>query len=547
MAASSEQPTRAGLANRTLPIALAALAGLLLSLPFLLPQAFVAGWVALVPLLMALENRSLKGAWLLGLVAGLTAWASGTYWMADFFSLFKGYSAPWHTAAAAVYWLYAAQAFALAALALQWLRRVTGLSDLLLVPIVFVGVLNLFPVLFPLRPGEGQSLFLPAIQGVDLGGVRTLDLLMALAATLIHEQLRVAGHRSRLSLRLAAAGLLVAWFGYGIAALHDWRETTATLPPLTVGVVQPNDPPTRGIPPLPSGYSRLAPPELEATRDLAGAGAELVVWPEARYKGYHRNPGVRHRYHQAARELGITLAFQDAETADQGGGTHHYNTASVLGPDGAPAGHYRKMGRVPFGEYLPWADTLPWLAPAAEAYFGDFMETLTAGDRPDAIEVAGRRVIPRICYETVFPELVARGVDGAGGVLVVHSMNNWFGETAQPSMHLRTSILRAVENRVPMVHAINNGPSALVGPDGGIIKATTPFATDTLLADLPDPQDTGATLFNRYPRAVPMALNTGLGVLVAYAAACAWRRRAGQRDRGRTKTSMRDGVTGGPN
>lgn len=513
----SIQPTNSPLSGRVLPAALAALAGVLLSLPFLAPQAFITGWVALVPLLMALENRSLAGAWLLGLVTGLTAWAAGGYWMADFFHLFKGYPAPWHTAAAAVYWLYAAQGFALAALALQWLRRRTALPDLLLVPVVFVGTLNLFPLLFPLRPGEAQTLFLPAIQGVDLGGVLALDLLMALTATLIHGQFRDPGRRSRRVVRLTALGLLLAWFGYGVTALHDWRATTATWPTLQVGIVQPNDPPSQGVPPLPSGYSRLAPPELEATRKLAAAGAELIVWPEARYKGYHSNPGVRHRYHHAVRELGITLAFQDAETVDHDAGTRHYNTATLLPPDGSPAGHYRKMRRVPFGEYLPLADTLPWLRPVAEAYFGDFMEMLAAGDQPGAITAGDRRFIPRICYETVFPRLIARGVDGDSGILVVHSMNNWFGETHQPSMHLRSSILRAVENRIPMVHAINNGPSALVAPDGGVIAATTPFEKETLLAGLPDPQGTGATLYNRFPQAVPIALNSALGLLVIYA------------------------------
>ncbi len=548
MASNPDQPVRTAPTGRIPPVGLAVLAGLLVSLPFLVPQAFIAGWIALVPLLMALQDRSLGGAWLLGLVAGFTAWAAGSYWMADFFSLFKGYPAPWHVAAAAAYWLYAAQGFALAALALQWLRRRTALPDLLLVPVVFVGTLNLFPALVPLRPGEGQSLFLPAIQGVDLGGVLALDLLMALTATLIHDQSRAAPHRSRLAIRFTACALLIAWFGYGVVALHDWHETTAGWNTLHVGIVQPNDPPTRGVPPLPPGYSRLSPPELDATRELAAAGAELVVWPEARYKGYHRNPGIRHRYHQTTRELGITLAFQDAEAVDRNGHTHNYNTATVLHPDDTPAGHYRKMGRAPFGEYLPLADTLPWLAPVAEAYFGDFTEALTAGDRPDAIKAGGRRLIPRICYETVFPELIARGVDGESGILVVHSMNNWFGETRQPSMHLRASILRAVENRVPMVHAINNGPSALVAPDGGVIAKTTPFATETLLAGLPEPQDTGATLYNRFPHAVPSVLNTGLGLLLAYAGlGWLWRSRARQPASGRTKTSMREGVTGGPN
>lgn len=528
MAAHSIQPIDSRIAPSG-PIrstALAALAGLLVALPFLVPELFVAGWIALVPLLIALENRSLPSAWGLGLVAGLTTWAVGSYWMADFFHLFKGYPPPSHIVAAAVYWVYAAHAFAMAALVLQWLRRATAAPDIILVPVVIVGTLNLFPLLFPLRPAEGQTLFLPAIQGVDLGGVLALDLLMALAATLLYEQCRAGRRRSHRAVRIAAVGLLLAWFSYGVITLHDWRAAMAEWATTRVGVVQPNDPPSQGVPPLPSGYSRLSPPELDATRELAESGADLVVWPEARYKGYHRNPGVRHRYHQAVREMDIILAFQDAETVDQGDGVRHYNTGTVLDADGSPAGHYRKMRRVPFGEYLPLADTLPWLGPMAEAYFGEFMEALSAGAEPAAIEAGNYRLVQRICYETAFPKEVARGIDGETAILVVHSMNNWFGETHQPSMHLRSSILRAVENRIPMVHAINNGPSGMVSSDGSIIAITEPFRQDTLIADLPVSPQSDTTVYNRFPYTVPAALNGALGLLIILAVApMAWRRR----------------------
>ena len=68
---------------------------------------------------------------------------------------------------------------------------------------------------------------------------------------------------------------------------------TRNLATVTVGIVQPNEAPSLARPAIFPGYSLAYPPEMAMTERLAQAGAELVVWPETRYKGYFDQPHVQ--------------------------------------------------------------------------------------------------------------------------------------------------------------------------------------------------------------------------------------------------------------
>ncbi len=506
------------------PAALAALSGLLLYAPFVEPRLFITAWVALVPLLFALRGRTLWQAWLLGTLCGVTAWALVSAWMADFFTIFRGYQAPWNVLAAALYWLYAAQVFALMAVAFQWLRRHTPVSTVVLLPVVFVAVYSLFPLMFHARLAESQSAFLVAIQGVDLIGAHGMDFIIVLVNALLYRLL--AGGLSMPERRyvMPAAGIVVGvWFTYGALAAAWWSDEIDDWPTQRIGIVQPDDRATINIPPPPRGYSRTHPPEMEMSRALGRDGADLVVWPESRFKGYFRQSGVRSAYARQVAAMGVPLLFHDLERETSEGGDRDYNTAAVLDADGELAGVYRKIKRVAFGEYVPVLSQIGPVRRVVAHYFGDFLREITPGTELSSVAVGDMVLVPRICYESAFPVFIARGfgADGAGRILVFQSMNNWFGETRQPFIHMRQSLLRAVENRVPMVHAINNGPSVVARPDGRIVMRTEAFVRGTFSADMPYSTSVGGSFFSRYPwLALSMIYLAFVGLALD-----AWRRR----------------------
>jgi apolipoprotein N-acyltransferase len=241
---------------------------------------------------------------------------------------------------------------------------------------------------------------------------------------------------------------------------------------------------------------------MEMTQRLAQRGAEIVVWPEARFKGYFDQPSVREAYRYGVAGHGAAGLFHGLERHVEDGRAAQYNTAALLDPSGDLLGSYRKIKRFAFGEYAPLISEIPILRQWVVRYFGEFLQEITPGDRHRVFDVAGMRIVPKICYESAFPVFLADSVagDAQGKVIVLLSQDGWFGESRQPSQHLWQSAVRAVENRVPVVHVINNGPSGIILPNGRYAFRTTPFVRSEAVADMPYSLTSGGSFFSRHPR-----------------------------------------------
>ncbi len=151
----------------------------------------------------------------------------------------------------------------------------------------------------------------------------------------------------------------------------------------------------------------------------------------------------------------------------------NFNSAAFVHPSTGYAGRYDKMHRVPFGEYVPLKDELPFLASFTPYGFGFGIEE---GDRPWAFEYGEWRIAPVICFESTVPGLVRRVVretekDGRPvDLLVTLSNDGWFHGSAGLDQHLVTSAFRCVETRTPMACAVNTGISAFIDGDGAIVE-----------------------------------------------------------------------------
>ncbi len=500
-------------------ILLAALSGALLCLPWVDGGLYWAGWFGWLPLLCALQGASLPRAALLGWLTGTLFYLGTAYWMIDFAVHLKGLSWPLSTLLAALFWVYCGAAIGVGCLLYRWLSLRLPQFALISFPLALVGSCALFPGLFDIRFSETQTAFLVAIQAVDLVGAQGMDVLMLLVNGLLFQLL--IGRRGRIASLLALAGavLVLGWFSYGWVALAHWDAQVARGSTVRVGLVQPNDAPTRRIPTPPAGYSRQYPEEMEATRRLAAAGARWVAWPEARYKGYFDHQSVRQAYADQLLAMNVDLFFHDVETRNRHAEPISYNTVGWLRRDGDLGGQYRKMLRVPFGEYLPAFWQLPGLNALTHAVLGDYLRPLGAGQTHEQFNVDGMRVVPKICYETAFPEFIAEaiGTDAGGKVLLFVSQDNWFGETSQPFQHRAISIMRAVENRVPMLHLINNGPSVAAAPSGRALAGTPAFSRAELLVDLPFSAEVGGSFYSRHAGAVGAGWLALLAALVLVA------------------------------
>lgn len=506
--------------------ALAILSGLLIGLPYLHPTLFAAAWVAFVPLLFAIERSGVRQTYLLGMVAGITAWLAITYWMATFITKLKGYELPWNAVVAVVFWIYAGQGFAIVALSFQWLRRKRVLHEAALLPSLVVAVLTLYPTLFYGGLAGTQSRFLAGLQGLAFTGPSGLDFAIAMSSVLIYRVLRGAPERGdRIALSLGAAALAL-WLAYGVFSVQAWDRAASDWSTKRLGIVQPNDEVSIDIPPPEPGYSRSEPRDMEASRRLVRDGAELVIWPEVRFKGYFYHDHVREAYRRQVAEMETPLLFHDLERERPGDETLYYNTVALLDERGELVGKYRKIKRVMFGEYAPAIAELPVVRPVVRYFFGDFVGAIRPGDDHVTVRAAGMELVPKVCYESAFPRFIAAAFedDPRGKVLVVHTQDGWFGRTRMPFQHLETSVLRAVENRVPLVHAINNGPIGVFLPNGRAVFRSTPFVEDEYIVELPYSPQSGGSFYSRHAGWFSWTVFGVLGGTLLRLLAVRWRR-----------------------
>jgi apolipoprotein N-acyltransferase len=174
-------------------------------------------------------------------------------------------------------------------------------------------------------------------------------------------------------------------------------------------------------------------------------------------------------------------------------GTRYYNSVVAIDDSGEIVDAVDKVHLVPFGEYLPFADWLGRLG--LEQLVAGPMGFAAGGKRHSIALPGGIRALPFICYEIIFPDLVA--VDLASTDIIVNVTNDaWFGDTPGPYQHFRQAQVRAVETGLPLVRAANTGISGVIDQWGrvvdalavdtrGVIDVTVPFRSPGTITRLP--------------------------------------------------------------
>lgn len=146
---------------------------------------------------------------------------------------------------------------------------------------------------------------------------------------------------------------------------------------------------------------------------------------------------------------------------------------------------YAKVHLVPFSEYVPFGESWPGLHRLLRSFVPEVMSQLEPGPgfRTFRLERGGRSwgVASPICYEGTFDRVCRKMIvqDGKKVADLMANLSNdgWFvwkwldgrGSNEQ-SQHLLQYCFRAVENRVPVVRAVNTGISASIDSNGRILS-----------------------------------------------------------------------------
>lgn len=515
-AASRSLATPSSGAPRTalLPLCLGASSGVLLWISFYAPPL---AWIALVPfsLLVGLEGRR-RWIYLGGWLCGLTHFLPGVEWirhaddMAWIAALTLGVYLSLFAPAALLFarvlhrWWRAPLLFALpiAWIAAEYLRMhlLTGFGWLML----------------------AHSLYRTPwlLQVADLGGVYAVSFVVAMMSAAIGEILTLPLFRTTagefrfnpsLGWRLTVASAVLAATGaYGTYRTREARFT----PGPRLALVQTNLPQRLKM----SDSAATLKHVLAATRPASSMDVDLVIWPETSYPYYFGEiaPGlepldldrlrIERRAHlfstpppSPTEEMGkkiqqaITVASQEVrEITNQldrplligtvrnvfrDGVSRAYNGAVLYIPTQGPVAHYDKYHLVPFGEYLPLEDSLPFLR-ALTPYDANYDFGLDRSLEFRPIHYEGLNFATLICFEDTLPHIarifVARATPERPIDFFVNQSNDgWYIGSVEADYHLAASVFRCVENRRPMARVCNIGRTCVIDGNGRLVSELT--------------------------------------------------------------------------
>lgn len=138
-----------------------------------------------------------------------------------------------------------------------------------------------------------------------------------------------------------------------------------------------------------------------------------------------------------------------------------------------------KTRLVIFGEYVPFRDSLSFLS-VFQIPDGD----LIAAESTKVLQVESMKVGPIVCFEILFEEVARAQAEMGAEVFSVVSNDDWYQNTSAIDMLMSAAVLRAVENQIPLVKSASIGPSFIIDQKGNIVAQTVPGEVSVAVSDV---------------------------------------------------------------
>jgi apolipoprotein N-acyltransferase len=493
------------------------------------------GWVALVPLMLLLRAReTARFLFLCGLLAGVAFFVPALWWMHAADGLRDSFlSIGPMTAAAYALALYCALYVPVALSLLRRLDRSVPLPLFLTLPIVWTALeffRSFFGTGFPWYfLGHTQHDYLAVIQVADLGGAYVVSFLVAAVNAIAFEWLYLCpALRGTFSLRepsagrpwrrcvlqtAAVAGLLGASLLYGTWRLSQNNFVEGPRLALLQGNLDQrlrnqatNDRTQKSLEARKKISHHFGDLCVEAARQKPRP--DLIVWPETSFPAdwietskaaqqqifnawdndvkakfwYLKAELARDELRRVSEECGtsLLLGLLTKKLVDLEKNPVGYNSALLVTAGGATGGRYDKIHRVPFGEYIPLREWLPFMERFSPY---DFDYSVRQGEHLTRFQLGEHHFGVLVCYEDSDPKLARQygcaGPDGpAADFLVNISNDGWFNGTAEHEQHLAICRFRAIESRRSIARAVNMGISAIIDGNGRVLAPESVVSYD---------------------------------------------------------------------
>ena len=395
--------------------------------------------------------------------------------------------------------------------------------------------------------GNSQALLNPMIQYADVTGVWGVSFWLIWMNVLAADAWDRFGRGRRVLVHAAVAAVMVAApLGYSWRVFNAADADGDSPGSIRVALVQPNIDPLKKWKTY-SGADIMRLYYRMTERLVSRSGPDLVLWPETAIPFPIRNEREHYRYleERTKRWESALLSgssdrvyYTDEEVVgeeflysydpDRLRYYQSFNASLLVGGEGEGPQVYRKMKLVPFAERVPYMEYAPWLGNLTFSLAGigswgkgtDFTImafTTASGERV--------RTSNAICYESIFPGLVAGFVSRGAEFLTLVTNDGWYAKSYGPYQHAAIARLRCIENRRSMARCANTGVSMFIDRFGRVYAEIPWWERRSLVAEVE--RRNGLTFYTRYPDLFP-ATACGVSVLLLLTAVI---RNGGRRDR----------------
>lgn len=473
----------------------AILSGLMLTASFPPGKTDWMAWFALVPLLIGVRGAPPGQAFKVGLAAGFSHYLTLLYWIIVALGHYGNIHYTISAGILALLCLYLAlypaifssfavktrgsrlALFKLAGLwtALEYLRAMllTGFPWCLL--------------------GYSQFRHPELIQIAGLFGVYGLSFVLVLSNASIYVLLadRDLFRKATSKWEIPAVALLVCLtYGYGLYRFSEVQPEQGRSP-LKVALVQGNI--DQSVKWNPAFQEKTIQIYHRLSLATAGFQPDLIIWPETAVPFFFQDEkDLAQRVKLIAKTSGADLIVGSPAYSREKTQIRLHNRALHLSPAGEVGGTYDKVHLVPFGEYVPLKNILPFVNRLVVSA-GDF----APGERISPLKPRRHSAGALICFELIFPELARTQVKNGAEILVNLTNDAWYGMTSAPYQHFSMAVFRAVENNRPLVRAANTGFSGFISPRGEIIDRSELFRETVLTREL-HPGRSELTVYTRH-------------------------------------------------
>ncbi|MFE1790023.1 apolipoprotein N-acyltransferase [Streptomyces sp. NPDC059525] len=206
---------------------------------------------------------------------------------------------------------------------------------------------------------------------------------------------------------------------------------------------------------------------------------DFVLWPENSSDiDPFTQPDAYAVIDNAVRAAGVPTAIGSVLAPETG---PLRNTMILWDPAKGPVDTYDKRKIQPFGERMPMRSFVRLFSSDVDRVRRDF----GPGKEPGVFDMAGTGVGMVTCYEAAFDDAVRSTVQAGAQVIAVPSNNATFGRTEMTYQQLAMDRIRAVEHSRSVLVPVTSGVSAVIRPDGTVVKQTKMFTADALVDEVP--------------------------------------------------------------